>query len=119
MALLAIIHLPDHTPAMAVDASELGTYLNSDLQGSGGHVVAIYEFPKRSELTCAGSCTRKGSGAWRRDKLGFMKCGVCGSRNRNVRRWLVGHLFDLLGANLYPDAPKLFQTPTGYGPSPQ
>jgi hypothetical protein len=109
MALIAIVHIPDHTAGQRI--------IDRYSHGDAGRIVGLYEFPNRSELECTGHCVRKGSGAWRRDKLGFMKCGICGSRNVNVRRWLVGHLFDLLGANLYPDAPKLFRTPEGYGPN--
>lgn len=109
MALIAIVHVPDgpHPDGVAERISELP---------EGYRLVGIYEFPSRSELKCSGNCVRKGSGAWSRHKLGFMKCSICGSRNKNIRRWFVGALFDWFGANLYPDAPTLFRTPEGYGP---
>ena len=109
MPLIAIIHIPDDHTADGL--------MSPDIEWpNGSRLVGVYNFPTKSELTCGGSCTRKGSGAWSRHKLGFMKCSICGSRNKNVRRWFAGALFDWFGANLYPDAPKLFQTPEGYGP---
>lgn len=113
MALIAIVHLPDHTAG----SLEILTAEELIRDSANTRVVGVYEFPHRSELKCSGTCVRKGSGAWRRDPRGFMKCSICGSRNKNIRRWLVGALFDWFGANLLgDDAPKLFQTPEGYGP---
>ena len=83
----------------------------------GAQWVGLFSFPDRVEMKCRGNCVRKGSSAWRRDRMGFVKCGICGSRNRMVRRWLVSALFDFLGANLYEDAPAVFRTPDGYGSS--
>lgn len=110
MPFIAIIIVPDHTTAMDIMSATLPP---------DHRLVGVYEFPNRSELTCTGNCVRKGTGAWGRDKRGFMKCAICGSRNRNIRRWFAGGLFDWFGANLYPQAPKLFQTPEGYGSYPR
>jgi hypothetical protein len=110
MSHIAIIHIPDHTTGDIIDQA------HTLEQIYGARVVGIFEFPNRSELKCTGSCTRKGSGAWSRHQKGYMKCSICGSRNRRMRHWLTGALFDWLGANLYPQAPALFRTPEGYGP---
>lgn len=107
MPYIAIIHVPDHTAASRV--------VERFSHGDAGRMVGLFEFPERRELTCTGGCTVKHTGSWIRDKKGFMKCAICGSRNRRVRKWLIGHLFDLLGANLYKDAPAAFRTPEGYG----
>lgn len=115
MPFIAIVHIPDHTPiASALDPEEIGIHLDLDLRPSGAKVVGLYNFPNKSELTCTGNCVRKGSGAWTRDKSGFMKCAICGSRNKKIRRWFAGGLFDWFGANIYPHAPALFRTPEGY-----
>lgn len=107
MARIAIIHIrDDHTADDMMTAS----------LPPGARWVGFYQFPDRAELKCSGYCTRKGTSAWGRDKLGFMRCSICGSRNKKIRRWFVGALFDYFGANLYPDAPALFRTPEGYGP---
>lgn len=114
MALLALVHIPDHTAGPITEDSPIAALADGI---PGAMVVGVYEFPNRSELKCMGNCVRKGSGAWSRHKNGYMKCSICGSRNKNVRRWLVGGLFDWLGANLLGnDAPALFRTPEGYGP---
>lgn len=109
MALLAIIHLPDHT---ADDVEFVPAELFQ------GRIVGIFDFPNRSQLKCPGTCVRKGSGAWSREHIGgWMKCSICGSRAKKMRQWLIGSLFDLLGANLMNDqAPAAFRTPEGYGP---
>lgn len=109
MPLIVIVHVPDHTTADALIESI--TYHHDD----HGQVVGIFDFPNRAELKCTGSCTRKGSGAWSRDPRGFMKCSICGSRPRRMRRSLLGALFDFLGVNQYPKAPAAFRTPEGYG----
>jgi hypothetical protein len=117
MAYIAVVHIADHTTAArALDPKDIATHLNLDLEASGARIVGIYEFPNRAELKCSGSCTVKNSGAWHRDPLGFMKCRVCGSRNKRIRKWFAGSLFDWFGANLMEDdAPALFRTPEGYG----
>lgn len=81
-------------------------------------MVGIFEYPTRKNIGCTG-CLRKGTEAWVRDPGGFMKCGVCGKRNKRIRQFLTNALFDFLGANLYPEAPAAFRTPEGYGQSPQ
>lgn len=106
MGLLAIIHIPDHTTA-----DDITDQQHTLEQIYGSRLVAIFEYPNRRELKCAGNCTRKGSGAWSRDRRGFMKCSICGSRNRKLRQWLVSALFDFLGTNLYENAPAAFRTP--------
>ncbi len=117
MGRIALIHLPDHTPGAAIDPQTTYEYLSADLQQSGAVVVGLYEFPRRSELTCNGNCVRGKTGAWSRHPDGYMKCSICGSRNKRVRRWLTDALFDWLGANLLGNAaPALFRTPDGYGP---
>jgi hypothetical protein len=110
---IAIIHVPDHTTDPRTIAAEIEV-------NAGAHVVGIFDYPNRKDLTCTGNCVRKGSGAWRRDPRGFMKCSICGARNRNLRRWLINGLFDWLGSNLLGDeAPAAFRTPEGYGPFPR
>jgi|SRR5688500_3592404 len=104
MPFLALIVVPDppddHTPP----------------QIECGKLVGLYNFPRRADLTCNGCSSRKGNG-WRRSRNGWMICSTCGGRNSQVRRWLVGSLFDWLGANLLGEhAPALFRTPEGYGP---
>jgi hypothetical protein len=112
MARIAIVHLPDHT---AVDAFiEKMEYTNGDER-----LVGIFDYPARRELTDHPNCFINGKQAWVRDRIGFMKCGVCGKRNKRVRRFLIEALFDLLGANLYEGAPAAFRTPEGYGNPPR
>lgn len=109
MALIAIVHIPDHT------ADDVIARQHTLEQIHGSRLVGVFDFPAKFELTCDGFCIRKGTGAWGRDRRGFMKCSICGGRNRNIRRWFIGSLFDWFGANLYARAPKAFQTPEGYG----
>lgn len=108
MPYIAILHIPDHTAGPAVIAAEIEV-------NAGARVVGIFEYPERKQLKCSGSCTRKGTSDWRRHPKGFIYCAICGSRNKRVRQWLTAHLFDLLGTNLYPEAPAVFRTPEGYG----
>jgi hypothetical protein len=116
MALLAIVHIPDHT---ADDIESVGQQLHTLEQIYGSRVVGVYRFPNRSDLKCTGTCVRKNSGAWSRSPMGFMKCSICGSRNKRLRHWFAAALFDWFGANLIgDDAPALFRTPEGYGSSP-
>lgn len=112
MGLLAIIHVPDHTTP-----DDIVSQRHTLEQIYGSQLVGIFNYPTRRELKCSGSCVRKGSGAWSRDRRGFMKCSICGSRNRKLRQWVIGALFDFLGANLYKQAPGAFCTPDGYGES--
>lgn len=114
MAHIAIIHVLDDHTADAIVAGEIGV----SSWGTGTRIVGLYNFPNRAELKCSGTCTRKNSGAWSRSPLGFMKCSICGSRNKRLRRWFVEAMFDWFGANLIGDsAPALFRTPDGYGPN--
>lgn len=111
MALIAIVHIRDHTTP-----DEVVSQRHTLEQIYGSRLVGLYEFPDRSETRCKGNCTHRGTGAWGRDPHGFMRCSICGSRNQNIRRWFVGGLFDWFGANLLGDkAPGLFRTPDGYG----
>ena len=82
-----------------------------------GKIVGIFNYPARRELADHPNCFLNGKQPWIRDRAGFMKCGVCGKRNKRVRRFLLEALFDFLGANLYPGAPGAFRTPEGYGDS--
>lgn len=102
MGLLAIIHIADHTTADDMVSASLPP---------GAQWVGLFEYPARRELKCTGNCTRKGSGAWSRDSRGFMRCSICGSRNRKLRQWVISALFDFLGTNLYENAPAAFRTP--------
>lgn len=112
MPLIAIIHILDHTAVD--DIVQSGAPIN--ILADHGRLVGLYDFPNRSELKCNGTCTVKNSGAWRRDPRGFIKCSICGSRNKRIRRWFVGGLFDWFGANLLgSNAPALFRTPEEYG----
>jgi hypothetical protein len=109
MGFIAIIHITgDHTPG-AIDMTEAPL-------PTGAQWVGLFVYPPhpgKKGASCLGGCA-KGRG-WDRDRGGWMKCGGCGKRNPKVRRWLIKALFDLLGANLYPDAPAAFRTPEGYG----
>jgi hypothetical protein len=116
MALIAIVHIPDHTADDAQVLFKRNGEMTSNFAASG-RIVGLYEFPHLRKLKCNGYCTHKNSGAWHRDGLGFIKCRICGSRNKNIRKWFAGALFDWFGANLIgDDAPALFRTPEGYGP---
>jgi hypothetical protein len=108
MALLVMLHMPDHT----ADDVE---YVSGEL--FQGKIVGIFNYPARRELADHPNCFLNGKQPWIRDRVGFMKCGVCGKRNKRVRRFLIEALFDFLGANLYPGAPGAFRTPEGYGDS--
>lgn len=120
MGLLALVYMADHTLiASALDPSEVAVHLQLDLNPSGSRVVGVFNYPSKTDTACNGNCVIKKTGAWTRDPKGFMKCAVCGSRNRRVRRWLIGHLFDLLGANLMENPPAAFRTPEGYGLPPR
>ena len=118
MALIAIVHLPDHT------ADDVETLLDADGNMSGeftadGVIVAVHEWPNRAEVRngCYGCAKGKLSG-WVRHSKGYMVCMTCGKRNPKVRRWFIGGLFDWFGANLLGNnAPALFRTPEGYGDS--
>lgn len=109
MPYIAIVHVPDHT------ADEILDQQHTLEQIYGSRLVGLFEYPNRVELKCSGGCVVKHTGSWVRDPKGFMKCAICGSRNKRMRRWLIGHLFDLLGANLYENPPAAFRTPEGYG----
>lgn len=104
---IAIVHIPDHTAAEWFIAEQQFT-LNT-------RMVGLFEYPERKDLTCQGTCVVKHTGQWTRDRKGFMKCAICGKRNRKMRTWLINSLFDFLGANLYEKAPAVFRTPEGYG----
>jgi len=109
MARIAIVHFTDdHTADEWTDDGEVEAY--------GGRVVGLFDYPARKNCVDHPNCFINGKQAWTRDRMGFMKCGVCGKRNKQVRRFLINALFDFLGANLYPSAPGAFRTPDGYGP---
>lgn len=108
MPYIAIVHVPDHTAVKRFVEKVEST--NDDER-----LVGIFDFPNRKDLQCHGSCVRKGMASWSRTRQGFMKCNVCGYRPKKLRQWLIGHIFDLLGANLYENAPAAFRTPEGYG----
>lgn len=105
MARIAIIHISDDHTADDMVGSPLPP---------GARWVGHFVYPTKTEPTCTGGCSKRMVG-WGRDKAGWMRCAGCGRRNPNVRQWLIKSLFDLLGANLYPDAPRAFRTPDGYG----
>ena len=112
MALIAIIHIPDHT------ADDVISQRHTLEQIHGSRLVALHEWPERTELRqgCYGCAKGKLSG-WVRHSKGYMVCMTCNKRNPKVRRWFLGGLFDWFGANLLGDnAPALFRTPEGYGP---
>lgn len=109
MPFIAVFHIPDDHTADAIRAGDIPVS-RRDMR-----IVGLYQFPNRADLTCTGCTSSKGNG-WGRAPEGWMRCSTCGGRSRNVRRWLVGGLFDWLGANLLGDkAPALFRTPEGYG----
>lgn len=114
MPFIALVYIPDdHTAACFMEDPPF----TSD---DGLRLVAVHEFPDRVELKngCKG-CTPPGRKVvgWGRSKRGHVVCGGCGKRNPKVRQWFIGALFDWFGANLYPNAPAIFRTPEGYGPS--
>ena len=112
MPSIAIIHIAgDHTNADALMSEDI-------VWPSGARLVGIFDYPAKSELKCHGTCTVKKSGQWGRDPRGFMKCKVCGYRNRKMRGWLMNALFDYLGANISSAAPSAFKTPEGSGLTP-
>jgi hypothetical protein len=107
MALIAIIHIPDHTTDDALDITGLP---------DSARLVAVHEFPNRLELRrgCLG-CGKGKLVGWKRHRKGYMVCATCERRNPNVRGWFVKALFDWFGANILgDDAPSLFRTPEGY-----
>lgn len=113
MPFLAIIHIDGTTPPDALMSDEIKW-------PDGSRLVGVFEYPVRRDLGCAGTCTGKGRlSQFIRDPKGFMKCGICGKRNRRLRTWLTASLFEFLGANLYEGAPATFRTPEGYGPPPR
>lgn len=109
MARIALIHIRDDHTADDMVGSPLP---------SGAQWVGMFDFPSRAELRrgCPG-CTRppKKVQGWTRNRRGFMECASCGGRNPRLRQWLIGALFDYVGANLYQNAPAAFRTPEGYG----
>lgn len=108
MPFIAMVYVDDHT----ADAIRSG---DAPWEGSG-RSVGLFRWPTNREIGCTG-CTKNGKFMWLRDPIGFMKCGVCGKRNRRVRRFFINALFDHLGANhLGDNAPAAFRTPDGYGP---
>lgn len=110
MPFIAIFHVPDDHTARAMVEGDVPVS-RRDMR-----LVGLYEFPTKNDPVCTGCTSSKGNG-WGRSPLGFMRCSTCGHRSRHVRRWFVGALFDWFGANLLGDkAPKMFQTPEGYGP---
>ena len=110
MPFLALIHInDDHTNAQDMLTAPLPP---------GAQWVGLFEYPARKDIGCTG-CLRGKNTAWTRDPRGFMKCGVCGKRNRKIRQFLTNALFDFLGANLYKGAPAAFRTPEGFDHSPR
>lgn len=83
-----------------------------------GRIVGVFNYPRNGRESCPGaSCVphRRAKG-WTRNKLGVMVCGNCMLPHRDLRKRLIGALFDYLGANLVNRvAPTAFKTPDGYG----
>lgn len=96
-------------------------HMADDMVGSplppGAQWVGLFEYPSRRDMADHTNCLINGKGAWSRHPGGWMRCAVCGKRNKRVRQFLINALFDFLGANLYPEAPGAFRTPDGYGKS--
>jgi hypothetical protein len=114
MPFIAVIHIDGTTPPGDILAQQ-----HTLEQIYGSRLVGLFEYPERKDIGCTGNCSGKGRlSSFSRDPRGFMKCNICGKRNRKVRTWLTGALFDFLGANLYPKAPAVFRTPEGYGKPP-
>lgn len=80
--------------------------------------VGVFRYPSKEECRCRGFCSgKRHMSAWRRHRDGHMVCAECGYRHRDIRRRIIGALFDYLGANLMRiTPPATFQTPNGYGP---
>lgn len=105
MPFIALVYVDDHT-AKAIQDGEI------NVGGWGGvsRFVGLFIWPERKDIGCTGHS------GWTRDKLGFMKCGTCGKRNKCIRRFFINSLFDHLGANHYSKAPAAFRTHEDYGP---
>lgn len=106
MARILLIHVMDDHTADDMCGSALPP---------GAQWVGNFVFPMRKDMSDHPTCLINGKAAWGRDKGGWMRCAVCGKRNKRVRRFLINALFDFLGANLYSEAPGAFRTPEGYG----
>lgn len=117
MGLIAIIHVPDHTADDAEHILNSGAAIN--YLDDHGDLVGLFVYPTRQDLVDHPNCSINGKAAWSRSPMGFMRCAVCGKRNKRARRFLIEALFDFLGANLYPEAPVAFRTPEGFGPPPR
>lgn len=110
MARIAIIHMTDHTADALIEGE-----ISVKSWGSQTQLVGVFDYPARRDCVDHPTCLINGKAAWSRSPLGFMRCAVCGKRNKRVRVFLINALFDFLGANLYPEAPGAFRTPDGYG----
>jgi hypothetical protein len=102
MPFIALVYVDDHT----ADAIESG---DAPWEGSAA-TVGLFRWPERKDIGCTGHV------GWARDPMGWMKCAICGKRNKRIRRFFINALFDHFGANHYPQAPAAFRTPEGYGP---
>lgn len=109
MPFIAIVYVDDHTAESMLSS---GAPLNE--LADQGKWVGLFRYPARSDLGHTAACK---SSSWSRSPIGFMKCAGCGQRNPLVRKFLIRYLFDFLGANHLPNAPKSFRTPEGYGPT--
>lgn len=106
MPFIALLYVSDDDTANAIRAGELPV-TRKEIR-----YVGLYRWPTKADLRCNGCTSRKGNG-WRRSREGWMECSTCGGRDRKVRRWIIGGLFDWLGCNLLRrvDTPRVFQNP--------
>lgn len=115
MGFIAVVYIGDDHTADAVVAGEI----SAKSWGGNSRIVGLFEYPSKSDPSCSGNCGRKTMNGWGRNPKGFLQCATCGSRNGKVRRWFIGHLFDMFGANMVEDPPAAFRTPSGYSNNPR
>lgn len=87
-----------------------------DPNGPATQEVALYELPAKGEESCGGTCDRvkgKLNGWGRHPEKGYI-VHQCGRPRRGRRARIRGALLDVLGVNLTPNAPALFENPRGW-----
>lgn len=98
------------------DADAVRRVRDQYVDNDAGRIVGVFTYPGKNTEFCPGaSCVphRRASG-WTRTRRGVMVCGHCKKPHRDLRRRLIGALFDYLGANLLKNPPRAFRTPEDY-----